>query len=152
MLISLAASSASIDVTGMSVQELMINQELKKEFSPEFINRIDDIIIFNPLSQTELRQICRLLVDDVNQALVHKNVQIAIDDSVVDWLLKKAEEEANSGARPLRRAIQRHIEDEISEYMIRQTDNAPHKIEFTMEGDQVVLVSAPKEDVDLITN
>jgi ATP-dependent Clp protease ATP-binding subunit ClpC len=132
--------------------EMMINQELKKEFSPEFINRIDDIIIFNPLSQAELRQICRLLVDDVNQALVHKNVQIAIDDSVVDWLLKKAEEEANSGARPLRRAIQRHIEDEISEYMIRQPDNAPQKIEFTMEGDQVVLVSAPKEDVDLITN
>ncbi len=132
--------------------EMMINQELKKEFSPEFINRIDDIIIFNPLSQTELRQICRLLVDDVNQALVHKNVQISIDDTVVDWLLKKAEEESNSGARPLRRAIQRHIEDEISEYMIRQPDNGPHKIEFTMEGDQVVLVSAPKEDVDLITN
>ena len=43
--------------------EMMINQELKKEFSPEFINRIDDIIIFNPLSQTELRQICRLLED-----------------------------------------------------------------------------------------
>ena len=83
--------------------EQLIQQELKKEFSPEFINRIDDIIIFNPLSQTELRQICRLLVDDVNQALIHRNVQISIDDSVVDWLLKKAEEEANSGARPLRR-------------------------------------------------
>ena len=91
-------------------------------------------------------------MDDVNQALVHKNVQISIDDTVVDWLLKKAEEEANSGARPLRRAIQRHIEDEISEYMIRQPDAGPHKIEFTMEGDQVVLVSALKEDVDLITN
>src|SRR5919199_1813826 len=79
--------------------EALINQELKKEFSPEFINRIDDIIIFNPLTQTELRQICRLLVDDVNHALVHKSVQIAIDDSVVDWLLKRAEEESNSGAR-----------------------------------------------------
>ncbi|MGZ5462717.1 MAG: ATP-dependent Clp protease ATP-binding subunit, partial [Thermoanaerobaculia bacterium] len=91
--------------------EMMINQELKKEFSPEFINRIDDIIIFNPLTQSELRQICRLLVDDVNQALIHKNVHIAIDDTVVDWLLKRAEEESNSGARPLRRAIQRYIED-----------------------------------------
>ena len=99
--------------------EQLIHQELKKEFSPEFINRIDDIIIFNPLSQPELRQICRLLVDDVNQALIHRNVQIAVDDTVVDWLLKKAEEESNSGARPLRRAIQRHIEDELSEYMIR---------------------------------
>ncbi|HUP50115.1 MAG TPA: ATP-dependent Clp protease ATP-binding subunit [Thermoanaerobaculia bacterium] len=132
--------------------EQMINQELKKEFSPEFINRIDDIIIFNPLSQAELRQICRLLIDDVNQALVHKNVQIAIDDSVVDWLLKRAEAEANSGARPLRRAIQRHIEDELSEYMIRQKENVPERIDFTMQDGQVVLVSAPKEDVDLIPN
>ena len=130
----------------------MINQELKKEFSPEFINRIDDIIIFNPLSQTELRQICRLLVDDVNQALIHRNVSISIDDTVVDWLLKRAEEEANSGARPLRRAIQRYIEDELSEYLIRHKEDAPERIEFTMNGDQVLLVAAPKEDVDLIAN
>jgi ATP-dependent Clp protease ATP-binding subunit ClpC len=120
--------------------EQLINQELKKEFSPEFINRIDDIIIFNPLTQSELRQICRLLVDDVNQALVHKNVQIAIDDSVVDWLLKRAEEESNSGARPLRRAIQRHIEDELSEFMIRHKDNVPERIDFTMNGDEVLLM------------
>ncbi|PYQ53721.1 MAG: ATP-dependent Clp protease ATP-binding subunit ClpC, partial [Acidobacteria bacterium] len=131
--------------------EQMIHQELKKEFSPEFINRIDDIIIFNPLSQTELRQICRLLVDDVNQALIHRNVQIAVDDTVIDWLLKKAEEEANSGARPLRRAIQRHIEDELSEYMIRHKDSVPERIDFTMNGDAIVLMAAPK-DVDLIAN
>src|SRR5213080_1175852 len=127
--------------------EQLIHQELKKEFSPEFINRIDDIIIFNPLSQTELRQICRLLVDDVNQALIHRNVQIAVDETVIDWLLKKAEEEANSGARPLRRAIQRHIEDELSEFMIRHKDSIPERIDFTMNGDEVVLMAAPK-DVD----
>jgi ATP-dependent Clp protease ATP-binding subunit ClpA len=67
-------------------------------------------------------------------------------------LLKKAEEEANSGARPLRRAIQRHIEDELSEFMIRQKDNIPERIEFTMNGDVVMLVASPKEDVDLIAN
>ena len=54
---------------------------------------------------------------------MHKNVQIAIDDSVVDWLLGSAEEESNSGARPLRRAIQRYIEDELSEFMIRHKEN-----------------------------
>jgi len=131
--------------------EQLIHQELKKEFSPEFINRIDDIIIFNPLTQIELRHICRLLVDDVNKALVQKNVQIAIDDTVVDWLLKRAEEESNSGARPLRRAIQRYIEDELSEYMIRHKDTVPERIEFTMEDDHVVLV-AGRENVDLIAN
>src|SRR5438477_72065 len=132
--------------------EQMIHQELKKEFSPEFINRIDDIIIFNPLTQNELRQICRLLVDDVNQALIHKNVQIAIDDPVVAWLLKRASEESNSGARPLRRAIQRYVEYELSEFMIRHKDSMPERIDFTMNGEEVLLVPVAKEDVDLIAN
>src|SRR5881394_2217015 len=73
----------------MKNAEQHIQLELKKEFSPEFINRIDDIIIFNPLTQTELRQICRLLVDDVNQALIHRNVQIAVEESVIEWLLRR---------------------------------------------------------------
>jgi ATP-dependent Clp protease ATP-binding subunit ClpC len=127
--------------------EQMIHQELKKEFSPEFINRIDDIIIFNPLTRTELRQICQLLVDDVNLALIHRNVQIAVDDTVVDWLLKRAEEEANSGARPLRRAIQRYIEDELSEFMIRHKDNVPERIDFTMNGDEVLLMPHSVEEL-----
>jgi len=100
----------------------------------------------------ELRQICRLLVDDVNQALIHKNVQLTIDDSVVAWLLKRAGDEANSGARPLRRAIQRYIEDELSEFMIRHKDSMPERIDFTMNGEEVLLVPVTKEDVDLIAN
>jgi len=125
--------------------EAMIHQELKKEFSPEFINRIDDIIIFNPLTQNELRAICRLLVDDVNIALVPKGVQIAIDDSVIDWLLSRAEEESNSGARPLRRAIQRYIEDELSEFLIRHKDSMPEWIDFTMNANEVLLMPRSTE-------
>ena len=125
--------------------EAMIHQELKKEFSPEFINRIDDIIIFNPLTQIELRQICRLLVDDVNIALVPKGVQIAIDDSVIDWLLRRAEEESNSGARPLRRAIQRYIEDELSEFLIRHKESMPEWIDFTMNANEVLLMPRSSE-------
>jgi ATP-dependent Clp protease ATP-binding subunit ClpC len=125
--------------------EAMIHQELKKEFSPEFINRIDDIIVFNPLTQNELREICRLLVDDVNLALVQKGVQIAIDDSVIDWLLSRAEEESNSGARPLRRAIQRYIEDELSEFLIRHKDSVPEWIDFTMNANEVLLMPRSTE-------
>jgi ATP-dependent Clp protease ATP-binding subunit ClpC len=125
--------------------EAMIHQELKKEFSPEFINRIDDIIIFNPLTQNELRAICRLLVDDVNVALVQKGVQIAIDDSVIDWLLRRAEEESNSGARPLRRAIQRYIEDELSEFLIRHKESMPEWIDFTMNANEVLLMPRSTE-------
>ncbi|HEY2091514.1 MAG TPA: ATP-dependent Clp protease ATP-binding subunit [Thermoanaerobaculia bacterium] len=134
----------------MKNAEHYIHTELKREFSPEFINRIDDIIIFNPLSEIELRRICLLLIDDVNLALVNKNVKIAVDDSVVMWLLKKASEEANSGARPLRRAIQRYVEDELSEYMIRQKETVPEQIDFTMAGDEVLLV--PREATEALTS
>ncbi|HUP60829.1 MAG TPA: ATP-dependent Clp protease ATP-binding subunit [Thermoanaerobaculia bacterium] len=126
--------------------EQLIHGELKREFSPEFINRIDEVIIFNALTDAELRAICQLLIDDVNNALVHKNVQIAVDDSVVQWLLGKAKEEANSGARPLRRAIQRHVEDELSEYMIRHKDTIPERIDITMHGDEVLLVPRTIEE------
>jgi ATP-dependent Clp protease ATP-binding subunit ClpC len=129
--------------------EHLINQELKREFSPEFINRIDDIIVFNPLAKTELRSICRLLIDDVNQALVHKGIQISVDDAVVDWLLDKAEAESNTGARPLRRAIQRHIEDELSEYMIKHKEQLSERVEFTVQNGEIVLVGP---GVDMITN
>ena len=130
--------------------EHYIHTELKREFSPEFINRIDDIIIFNPLSEVELRRICLLLIDDVNLALVNKNVKITVDDSVVSWLLKRAGEEANSGARPLRRAIQRYVEDELSEYMIRQKETVPEEIDFTMAGDEVLLV--PRRATEALTS
>ncbi|MEO8217913.1 MAG: hypothetical protein ABI718_12600, partial [Acidobacteriota bacterium] len=70
-------------------------------------------------------------------------------DAVVDWLLEKASSEANSGARPLRRAIQRNIEDELSEYMIRNKDVVFDRLEFTIQDDQITLI-AP--NVDMITS
>ena len=132
--------------------ELLINTELKREFSPEFINRIDEVIIFNPLTDQELRAICQLLIDDVNNALIHKNVHIAIDESVVVWLLRKSQEESNSGARPLRRSIQRYIEDELSEYMIRHKDAVPERIDFTMNGDEVLLMPKGIAEEEPIAN
>jgi ATP-dependent Clp protease ATP-binding subunit ClpC len=126
--------------------EQLIHTELKREFSPEFINRIDEVIIFNPLTDAELRAICQLLIDDVNLAILPKNVQISVDETVVSWLLAKAREEANSGARPLRRAIQRHIEDELSEFMIRNKDTVPERVDFVLQGDQVILVPRVVEE------
>ena len=126
--------------------EQLIHTELKREFSPEFINRIDEVIIFNPLTDAELRAICQLLIDDVNIAILQKNVQIAVDESVVKWLLAKAKEESNSGARPLRRAIQRYIEDELSEFMIRHKDAVPERIDFTMHENEVLLVPRAVEE------
>jgi ATP-dependent Clp protease ATP-binding subunit ClpC len=121
--------------------EQVIITELKREFSPEFINRIDDVIIFNPLGDAELQQICRLLVDDVNAALAGKGLRVTLDDDAIGWLLGRAAEEASSGARPLRRAIQRFIEDEVSEFLIRNKDAVPERIDFTVQDGVIVLMT-----------
>jgi ATP-dependent Clp protease ATP-binding subunit ClpC len=121
--------------------EQVIVTELKREFSPEFINRIDDVIIFNPLGIEELRDICRLLVDDVNVALAGKGLRVTIDDDAIDWLLERAGEESTSGARPLRRAIQRYIEDEVSEFLIRNKDDVPERLDFTVQDGIIVLMT-----------
>ena len=126
--------------------EQVIVSELKKEFSPEFINRIDDLIIFNSLGHEELRQICRLLLDDVNAALANKGFRVTMDDAALDWLLERAAEESSSGARPLRRAIQRHVEDELSEYLIRHKNQLPERIDFTVE-DGIIVLKAPEDEV-----
>ena len=98
--------------------EEMVLKELRREFSPEFTNRIDEVIVFNPLSQNDLRAICRLLLDDVAGTLKHRGLELVADEKAVDWLLSMSGQDAHSGARPLRRTIQRHVEDAVSELLI----------------------------------
>jgi ATP-dependent Clp protease ATP-binding subunit ClpC len=121
--------------------EHVIITELKREFSPEFINRVDDVIIFNPLGDEELREICRLLIDDVNTALASKGLRVTMDDEAIAWLLARAAEESSSGARPLRRAIQRFVEDEVSEFLIRNKDQVPERLDFTVQDGVIVLMT-----------
>ncbi len=98
--------------------EEMVLKELRREFSPEFTNRIDEVIVFNPLSTDNLRAICRLLLDDVAETLKHRGLDLVADQLAVDWLLSMSGQDVHSGARPLRRTIQRHVEDAVSELLI----------------------------------
>jgi ATP-dependent Clp protease ATP-binding subunit ClpC len=104
-----------------SVQSIneMVMGEVKRTFNPEFINRIDEIIIFDALTDQDLVAITRLLVDQLNQNLRDKAIVISIRDEAVDWLLARTLADRSYGARPLRRAIQRHVEDALSEAFIR---------------------------------
>jgi ATP-dependent Clp protease ATP-binding subunit ClpC len=97
----------------------MVLSEVKKTFNPEFINRIDEIIVFEPLSDDDLRQITRLLVDTLNAHLADRHLRIQVDDEVVDRIIAITCADRSYGARPLRRAIQRYIEDPLSEELIR---------------------------------
>jgi ATP-dependent Clp protease ATP-binding subunit ClpC len=97
----------------------MVLGEVKKTFNPEFINRVDEIIVFEPLSDDDLRRITRLLIDNLNQHLADRQLRIEVMPEVVDWIIDATCRDRSYGARPLRRAIQRYIEDPLSEELIR---------------------------------
>jgi ATP-dependent Clp protease ATP-binding subunit ClpC len=99
--------------------------ELRRTFSPEFINRIDEVIVFNPLGETELRQIVDILIEDVNETLAERGLNVELSPEAKEWLLGKADIEPATGARPLRRTIQRHIQDAVSEILIHQHGGEP---------------------------
>jgi ATP-dependent Clp protease ATP-binding subunit ClpC len=118
--------------TAEQVNEMVIG-EVKRTFNPEFINRIDEIIIFDALSENDLGLITRLLVEQLNVNLKEKAIRVEIRDDGVAWLLRKTLPERSYGARPLRRAIQRHIEDALSEAFIRGQIRAQRPIEIGVE-------------------
>lgn len=92
--------------------------EVKRTFNPEFLNRLDEVIVFTALGDNELMQILELLVQQLNVNLVHKAITISVHDDAKRWILEKTVTDRNYGARPLRRALQRFIEDPLSEALI----------------------------------
>jgi ATP-dependent Clp protease ATP-binding subunit ClpC len=107
----------------------MVMGEVKRTFNPEFVNRVDEIIIFDALTEEDLVKITRLLVEQLNHNLKEKGISIALRDEAVEWLLTKTLSDRSYGARPLRRAIQRHIEDALSEAFIRGQIRSGRRIE-----------------------
>ncbi len=97
----------------------MVLGEVKRTFNPEFVNRVDEIIVFEALSDDNLRQITKMLVTQLNENLVDRELQISLTADVVDWIIEMTCKDRSYGARPLRRAIQRYVEDPLSEELIR---------------------------------
>ena len=108
----------SIGFGKQTVDKSKIEDSLKETFRPEFLNRVDEIIIFNSLNKEELLQIVDLMLADTVKALKHKDISFEISDSAKQFILDKGTN-IKFGARPLRRAIQRYVEDEISEMILR---------------------------------
>ncbi len=100
--------------------ESKVKDALKQAFRPEFLNRIDDIIVFNELSKDELRQIVDLMLNEVIKEGKDKKISIDVTDEMKSFILEKGYN-TKYGARPLRRAIQKYVEDEISEAYLRGT-------------------------------
>ena len=97
----------------------MVLGEVKRTFNPEFINRVDELIVFDALSDDDLRRILVLLVAQVNANLADRRMSVRLTPEALDWLIDVTCKDRSYGARPLRRAIQRHVEDPLAEEVIR---------------------------------
>ena len=111
-----------------------IDTALKQTFRPEFLNRIDDIIIFQPLAQEDLKKIVNLLIMEVERRLADRNIKLDLDDEARAWLLKEGYEPAY-GARPLRRAIQRHVENPLSSKILQGDIKDGETVVVSVSGD-----------------
>ena len=126
--------AASEELTYSKMKE-RVQEDLKKSFRPEFLNRIDEIIVFHELSKPEVKSIVDLLMKRVSEQLRSQDVEIELTDATKDVLVAKGYD-PSLGARPLRRAIQRMIEDELSEKILWH--------EF--EAGDVILVDVEKDE------
>ena len=115
-------SNLNTNSIGFNNNETAINNKvldsLKETFRPEFLNRIDEIVSFKSLTNTELLQIVDLMLQNTNKALQDKDIIMNISDSAKNFLLEKGTD-LKYGARPLRRAIQRYVEDELSDLILK---------------------------------
>ena len=118
-----------------------IKDALKEVFRPEFLNRVDDIVVFTRLSKPQLREIVDLMIKEVQTELAEKGISLHVSDEVKEFLLEKGYDD-KYGARPLRRVIQRYIEDEISELYLRKEILDKDSISAIMLNAQVSIVKS----------
>ena len=127
----------SIGFGKSEVEKYKIEERLKDVFRPEFLNRVDEIVAFNSLTNEQLIEIVDLMLKDTATALYDKNITMEVSKDAKDFLLEKGTN-LKFGARPLRRAIQRYVEDEISERILRGEIVDGDHIKVTRDGDKLV--------------
>ena len=113
--------AVSDDETGITYDDMKnrIMGELKKVFRPEFLNRIDDVIVFHKLQKEEIKQIVELLLLRIRESMAERELQLELTEPAKDLLVEKGWD-PSMGARPLRRAIQRYIEDPLADFVLRE--------------------------------
>ncbi len=120
--------------------------ELKKAFRPEFLNRVDDIIVFSRLNDEEIKQIARMMLSSLNERLNANGIKCDFDDSALELLAKEGFDPVY-GARPLRRAIQSKVEDLFAEEMLDGRVNEGDSVTVSADGDNIVIKKADLANV-----
>jgi ATP-dependent Clp protease ATP-binding subunit ClpC len=120
--------------------------ELKKTFNPEFLNRVDETVVFHPLEKDHLLSIIDLLVEETNRLLLERDLIVEVSQEVKEWIIKRYYQ-PTYGARPMRRAVQKEIADPLSEELLKGRFKGLHKINVVLEGDTPAFVAAEESSI-----
>ncbi|MCG6950080.1 MAG: ATP-dependent Clp protease ATP-binding subunit [Acidobacteria bacterium] len=132
-------------IESKQVREL-VDRELKRHFPPEFINRLDEVIVFDALGKESMLEVARLLLDETATVLAKKNVSIGFDQEIASWLFAQCGIDPQAGARPLRRLVKQWIEDAVADFLIQNREAEGGLLMVRVEGGRPV-VKTEKENV-----
>jgi ATP-dependent Clp protease ATP-binding subunit ClpC len=132
------------DATADKLQEQVMS-EVKRTFAPEFVNRLDEIIVFDELADEDLTAIVDLQVADLNKILEKHKLTVGLTDEAKTWLINKTCADRMYGARPLRRALQKYVEDELSEALIQGSLEGVERVEVYSDEDKLKIRPARKK-------
>jgi ATP-dependent Clp protease ATP-binding subunit ClpC len=135
------------DASRQKMEEQVLS-EVKKTFAPEFINRLDEIIIFDELLEADLMQIIDVQINKLNEILEKRALQIRLTEDAKKWLVKQTYADRTYGARPLKRALQRYVEDELSEKLIQGDLSEENLIEVFCEAGKLMFRSVRLEEIE----
>ena len=122
------------------VREL-VDRELRRHFPPEFVNRLDEIIVFDALGEDSMLQVARLLLEETATVLGKKNVSIEFSPEVASWLLDQCGIDPQAGARPLRRLVKLWVEDAVADYLIQHRDAEGAELRMWVEEERPVVAT-----------
>ena len=144
-IIILTSNIASEQISNLSAneREVAVKMALKEYFKPEFLNRLDDIVIFNPLGESELENIVKIMFEDLKKRLNLRGISAELKDSAVK-LIAKMGYDREFGARPLRRALYELVEDKIADMILRVEIESGDKIEISAK-DEAILIEKVKD-------
>ena len=124
--------------------KIIIQNALKKTFSPEFLNRIDDVVIFNSLNREHIHQIINITLEDFYKRLADMDYTVEFTDKAKEFIANKGYD-PKYGARPLHRAIQKYVEDPLAEYILNKNPKKNSKLLISLDkNDKIKVVLAKK--------
>jgi len=124
----------------------IVDRKLRRHFSPEFLNRLDDVIVFAPLSEQTMVRIAEILLQETSELLARQGVGLAYDDDIPQWLCSQCHDDPLAGARPLRRLIRQWIEDPVADFLINHRSGGDVSLSVEM-ADGIPLVKARESTV-----